>query len=181
MGSWPRLGNLRVALTLTELLGRLPQQGVVEWIGVRSARRVAVTRVDAVEARAGAGLTGDHFSGSPESKRQVTLLQAEHLDVIGSLLGRESVDPALLRRNIVVRGINLLALNGARFSIGGALLEGAGGCHPCSRMEEALGPGGYNAMRGHGGIIARVLQSGIIRLGDPVALREPGRLGKHEG
>lgn len=169
-----------MALTLTELLACLPQRGVVEWIGVRPARRVPVVRVEEVEARMGAGLTGDHFSGSPENKRQVTLIQAEHLEVIASLLGRDSVDPAILRRNIVVRGINLLALNGARFSIGCALLEGTGGCHPCSRMEEVLGRGGYNAMRGHGGVTARVLQSGIIRHGDPVALRDPGRLAKSE-
>jgi MOSC domain-containing protein YiiM len=169
-----------MALTLTELLGRLPQRGVVEWIGVRPARRVPLTSVQEVEARTGAGLIGDHFSGSPESKRQVTLIQAEHLEVLAHLLQRESIDPALLRRNIVVRGINLLALNGGRFSIGGALLEGTGGCHPCSRMEEALGEGGYNAMRGHGGITARVIQPGIIRRGDEVALREPGRLAKHE-
>ena len=167
-------------LTLNELLARLPQRGVVEWIGVRPARRIPLTRVEEAEARAGSGLTGDHFSGSPESKRQVTLIQAEHLQVIAQLLRHESLDPGLLRRNIVVRGINLLALNGARFSIGGALFEGTGACHPCSRMEEALGTGGYNAMRGHGGITARVLESGIIRRGDEVALREPGRLAKHE-
>jgi MOSC domain-containing protein YiiM len=137
--------------------------------------------VDAVEAHAGAGLAGDHFSGNAESKRQVALIQAEHLDVIARLLQRERVDPGLLRRNIVVSGINLLALNGARFSIGAAIFEGTGGCHPCSRMEEALGAGGYNAMRGHGGITARIVRDGTIRVGDEVALREPGRLAKHEG
>jgi len=110
-----------VKLTLNELLARLPQRGVVEWIGVRPARRIPVTSVEEAEARAGGGLTGDHFSGSPESKRQVTLIQAEHLQVIAQLLRHESLDPGLLRRNIVVRGINLLALNGARFSIGAAL------------------------------------------------------------
>ena len=62
---------------------------------------------DVVEARVGAGLTGDRFSGKPESKRQVTLIQAEHLESIGRLLHREGVDPALLRRNIVVSGINV--------------------------------------------------------------------------
>ena len=79
------------------------------------------------------------------------------------------LDPALLRRNIVVAGLNLLALKGRRFRIGGALLEGSGPCEPCSRMEEALGPGGYNAMRGHGGITARVVEGGLIRVGDAVA------------
>jgi MOSC domain-containing protein YiiM len=66
----------------------------------------------------------------------------------------------------VVSGINVLALKQARFRLGEALLEGTGPCEPCSRMEFALGPGGYNAMRGHGGITARVLASGWIGLGD---------------
>ena len=167
-------------MTLTDLLATLPQVGTVRWIGVRPARRVPPIVVDSVEARAGAGLTGDRFSGRPDSKRQVTLIQAEHLDVIGRLLQREAIDPALLRRNLVVSDINLLALNGALFRIGTAVFEGTGGCHPCSRMEEALGAGGYNAMRGHGGITARVIEGGIIRIGDEVRLVRGGQLGRHE-
>jgi len=102
----------------------------------------------------------------------VTLLQAEHLDVIAALLGRApgTVAPEALRRNLVIRGINLLALRQARFRVGGALLEGTGPCDPCSRMEEVLGGGGFNAMRGHGGITARVLEAGAIALGDDVRL-----------
>jgi MOSC domain-containing protein YiiM len=163
-------------MTLNDLLASLPQTGTVRWIGVRPSRRVPMVIVDDAEARIGAGLTGDRFSGSATSKRQVTLIQAEHLGVISHLLHRDAVDPALLRRNIVVGGINLLALNGATFRIGAAVFEGSGGCHPCSRMEEVLGPGGYNAMRGHGGITARVLESGVIRVGDEVRLLLPGRL-----
>jgi MOSC domain-containing protein YiiM len=64
--------------------------------------------------------------------------------------------PATLRRNLVVSGINLVALKGQRFQIGDAVLEGTSFAHPCSRMEEVLGQGGYNAMRGHGGLCARV-------------------------
>ena len=156
---------------LSELLSNVPRAGAVEWMGVRPARREPVIIVDTVEAREGLGLTGDRFRGSASSKRQVTLIQAEHLPAVARFLGRDRVDPALLRRNIVVSGINLLALNGAQFAIGGALMEGTGACHPCSRMEETFGAGGYNAVRGHGGITARVLSSSVIRLGDPVLFK----------
>lgn len=162
-------------MTLDELLATLPQEGRVAWIGVRPQRRVEMVPTDSVEARLGRGLTGDHFSGGT-SKRQVTLIQQEHLNVIAALMRRESLDPGLLRRNIVVAGINLTALNGAQFRIGSALLEGTGGCHPCSRMEEVLGPGGYNAMRGHGGITARILEGGVIRVADTVRIIKPGTL-----
>jgi MOSC domain-containing protein YiiM len=119
-----------------------------------------------VEALVDEGLRGDRYRSS--GKRQVTLIQAEHLPVMASLLG-VPVEPEMLRRNLVVSGINLLALKGARFRIGEALLEGSGPCEPCSRMEAALGPGGYNTMRGHGGITARVIEGGWIRVGDAVA------------
>jgi len=167
-------------MTLSELLGTLPQTGQVRWIGVRPSRRVPSIQVDSVEARPGAGLTGDRFSGNVQSKRQVTLIQFEHLDVMARLLQRESIDPALLRRNIVVSDINLLALNGATFRIGSAIFEGSGNCHPCSRMEEALGSGGYNAMRGHGGITAKVIEGGVIRVGDDVCLLHAGQLTSRE-
>ncbi|HVW00475.1 MAG TPA: MOSC domain-containing protein, partial [Planctomycetaceae bacterium] len=88
--------------------------------------------------------------------------------VIGSLLAREPIPPELLRRNVAVAGINLLALKDKYFEIGSTLLQGTGLCAPCSRMEELLGPGGYNAMRGHGGITARVIRGGWIAIDDCV-------------
>lgn len=151
------------------LLSSVPRVGKVEWIGVRPARREPVIVVDSVEAREGRGLTGDRFRGGASSKRQVTLIQSEHLPVIAQLLGRDVVEASLLRRNIVVSGINLLSLNGAKFTIGDVLMEGTGPCHPCSRMEETFGPGGYSAVRGHGGITARVLSGGVIHIGDAVS------------
>ena len=145
-----------------------PQRGRVCWLGVRPARRAAVQVVDAVEARVGEGLVGDHYRAR-KGDREVTLIQAEHLALLAALLGRDAaVDPALLRRNILVAGINLLGLKRRTFQIGTAILEYTGLADPCSRMEEALGPGGWNAMCGHGGITARVLRGGVIRLQDAV-------------
>lgn len=155
--------------TVRELIEILPQRGTVEWIGLRPARRATPVSVDAVEARPGLGLDGDHYA-SQGGKRQVTLIQAEHLEAIASMLHRGAIDPAALRRNVVIRGINLLALKDRRFRVGQAVLEFTGLCHPCSRMEAALGPGGYNSLRGHGGITASVLEGGPIHIGDAVAV-----------
>ncbi|WP_310582466.1 MOSC domain-containing protein [Deinococcus sp.] len=121
--------------------------------------------VTAVQPTTLGGLGGLTAGGLTPGKRQVTLIQAEHLPVIAALAGLETVAPEHLRRNVVVSGLALLALKDRRFRIGDVLLEGTGECHPCSRMEEAFGPGGYNAVRGHGGITARVLEGGLIEVG----------------
>ena len=154
------------ALTLHELMARFPRPGALEWIGVRPARRAPLEVLESAEINVG-GLVGDRYAGR-NGKRAITLIQAEHLPVIAALAGVAVVDPGLLRRNLVVSGINLYALRKNHFRIGEVLLEGTGVCDPCSHMEEALGEGGYNAMRGHGGITARVLETGQIRRGDAV-------------
>lgn len=148
-------------------MANLPRPGRVEWIGLRPQRDLPMHDVVEAEVLAGKGLLGDRYLGG-SGNRGVTLIQAEHLPVIAALSGHERVSPALLRRNLVVSGLPLLALKGRRFRIGEVLLEGVEECDPCSRMEAALGPGGYNAMRGHGGIVCRILEGGKIRVGDPV-------------
>lgn len=157
---------------MDELWSTHARNGRLERILLRPARRETMDEVEAVRAEPGTGLAGDRFGEGraprPEAARQVTLIQAEHLPVVAALLGREAVDPALLRRNLVVSGVNLLALKDRRFRVGGALLEGTGPCPPCSQMAEALGPAGPTALRGHGGITARVLEPGELRVGDAV-------------
>ncbi|MCP1673672.1 MOSC domain-containing protein YiiM [Natronocella acetinitrilica] len=156
-------------VTLRDLMNNLPQVGRVEWIGVRPERGAPVLPLDSVQAVTDRHLEGDRYSGRPGSKRQVTLVQQEHIAALQGLLGTAEVDPALLRRNIAVSGINLLALKDKRFRIGDAVLEYTGLCHPCAKMEDTFGSGGYNAMRGHGGITARIVEGGAIRLGDAVS------------
>ncbi|RMG85249.1 MAG: MOSC domain-containing protein [Bacteroidetes bacterium] len=158
---------------LKALLRIMPQVGRVEWMSIRPEKGADVRPVEVVEITETEGVVGDHYAGNSGS-RQVTLIQSEHLAVVGSILGNGPIDPAKTRRNIVVSGINLLALKDQQFQIGeSVILEMTGHCHPCSRMEANLGPGGYNAMRGHGGITARVIAGGTIRRGDAVRFIEP--------
>jgi MOSC domain-containing protein YiiM len=152
---------------LGALMSRCPHAGRVDWLGVRPARNAPVELREVVEAIAGTGIVGDRYAGG-SGKRGVTLMQAEHIPVVAALAGLDAIDPGTLRRNVVVGGIPLIALKGRRFRVGDALLEGTGPCDPCSKMEAALGEGAYNAMRGHGGLCARVLEGGLIRLGDAV-------------
>lgn len=159
--------NLSKNSPMQKLLDTLPQIGKITWIGIRHKRNIDLESLTEVALIKGKGLEGDHFSSQTSDKRQVTLIQYEHIQAVASFLGKE-IHPNLLRRNIVVQGINLLALKDKQFQIGEAILEMTDLCHPCSRMEENLGAGGYNAMRGHGGITARIIQGGKIKLGDSV-------------
>jgi MOSC domain-containing protein YiiM len=152
---------------LARLFAQFPRTGRVDWIGLRPARGVSMRETEFAEAESGRGLAGDRYSGG-SGKRGVTLLQAEHLPAIAALSGHGEIAPALLRRNLLVSGIPLVALKGRRFRVGEVLLEGTGPCDPCSRMEDALGPGGYNAMRGHGGLTAKIIEGGTLRVGDAV-------------
>ncbi len=165
--------------TLADRLEILPQVGRVEWIGLSPHPRGELQSVTEAMLLRDHGLEGDHHAKRRAgTKRQVTLIQAEHFPAIASMVHKADVTPALLRRNLVITGINLIALKGRRFTIGACELEGTGPCDPCSRMEENLGPGGLNAMRGHGGLTARVLVGGVIHVGDAVrALRQGETLG----
>ncbi|UWQ34755.1 MOSC domain-containing protein [Leisingera sp. M527] len=147
-----------------EMLKRHAGQGRVAWIGLRPTRREENLTVETADVTA-AGLCGDHAN---EGKRAVTLIQAEHLPVIAALAGLDNLQPELLRRNFVISGINLAALRKAKLQVGSAVLQVTGPCPPCSRMEEVLGHGGYNAMRGHGGWYAEVVEPGRVALGDSV-------------
>ena len=155
---------------IKDLFKIIPQKGKVEWIGIRPNKKEDLSVVKSIIVNKVTGLVGDHFKGSFSGKRQVTLIQQEHINAISSILGGKRIDPKLTRRNIVVSGINLLSLKHHKFRIGSVILETTGICAPCNRMEENLGAGGYNSMRGHGGITATIIEEGEIKLGDSIEL-----------
>ena len=164
--------------TLRQLTQQFSQSGTVQAIYLRPARGAHCIVTQQVQAIAQQGLAGDRSSSTPSrnplgSNRQITLIQAEHIAVISALVGKP-VDVAKLRRNLVVSGINLLATKNLfkdqpmQINIGEVILQVTGACEPCSKMEAVLGRGGYNAMRGHGGITAKIIRGGAISVGDAV-------------
>ena len=158
---------------LNAYLGHLGT-ATIEWIGVRPRRREPLMAVTEAEAVADLGLRGDHrMTKTPGSGRQVTFISREFVTQIEQHLGTNDLDPAVLRRNIVVSGINLNALRRQQFWFGEALFEATQLCHPCARMEAELGPGGVVAMMGYGGLCAKVLQTGQIAIGDSLRLAAP--------
>ena len=142
------------------------QKGTIEWIGLRKPENNCVQIVNNAELVIGHGLAGDKAAKRRGGKRQVTLIQHEHLSTIASFLNKDKILPESLRRNIAVSGINLSILKGYALKIGDAILTVTGNCPPCYKMEEILGYGGFNAMRNLGGITAIVDKGGLIQVGD---------------
>ncbi|BCR25042.1 MULTISPECIES: MOSC domain-containing protein [Gammaproteobacteria] len=167
---------------LRGLTTRFSGSGRVEAIVFRPQRRAPAIYADEARIEPGRGLIGDHraqrLSDTDERrKRELTLIQHEYLPLIAAWTSQGSVDALRLRRNLVISGLNLTAMHSPFpdlvlvWRLGPEIcIEVTGTCPPCSRMEAELGVGGYNALRGHGGMTARVITGGVIRVGDAVHL-----------
>ena len=141
-----------------------PPEGRLVAIQVRPRRLAPVVSLTEWDLSADA-----HLDHSSSQKRALTLMQTEHVDVVSALLGRP-VTFAQTRRNLSIAGLNLEVARGRVLRIGGASVALSVRCHPCERMDENLGPGGFAAMFGHGGWCARVIEPGRMRVGDRVRL-----------
>lgn len=143
--------------------------GKLTWIGVRPEHKQPMLALSSTMALQELGLDGDHRCGkTPGSGRQITLISEEYIQQIKHFSGNAQITPDMLRRNLVVSGINLTAMRYQTFKIGDAEFEATALCHPCSRMEIAIGKGGLAAMLGHGGLCAKITKSGMISVGDVV-------------
>jgi len=147
--------------------------GQIEWIGLRPTRKAAMLTPSSVYAKAERGLQGDHSAKRANgSARQVTLINMEDIQAIANLMQHDAIDPAILRRNIVISGLNLHAVRYQLIQIGNVILEVGAQCHPCSRMEKALGKGALLNMFGRAGYCAKVIQGGEIKVGDQVRVTQ---------
>ena len=137
-----------------------------------------------VEAIAGVGLSGDRYSAgigfySPRptepGAREVTLLEAETLDRLRQDHDLE-LGPTEHRRNLTTRGVRLRELLGQRFRVGEVVLDGVRDCPPCEHLEGLLGKPVMRPLLERGGLRARIVEGGTIRVGDPIELVSAGLL-----
>jgi MOSC domain-containing protein YiiM len=169
-------------MSLRDLSKQFASEGRIEAIILRPARGEPAVLVDEARAEPGQGLLGDRRanavrSGKQSTKRELTLFQAEHLPLVANWCGLAELPPSRLRRNIVVSGLNLIGMRSPfadvvlEWIVGAeVIIQITGPCDPCSKMAAELGLGSYNALRGHGGVTARILSGGLIRFGDSVRL-----------
>lgn len=121
--------------------------------------------VDEVECVAGQGLVGDRFFGFKEDYQdQVTFLASEVFNDICGQLGVAGKSPGVTRRNIVTHGVDLNALIGKQFEVQGVRFQGMAECSPCHWMNDAIASGAEAALHGRGGLRAKILTDGKLRV-----------------
>ena len=125
--------------------------------------------VDALECVAGRGLRGDRFFDyKPDYKGQITFFAQEDLRQLWDDLGvpESGRDASATRRNVITVGLDLQSLVGQEFEIQGIRFSGSEECRPCYWMDGAIHPGAEAWMRGRGGLRARILRDGVLRIGE---------------
>lgn len=125
-----------------------------------------VLAVDEIEAVAGAGLVGDRKYGA---RRQITIVSTEELAEAAAELGAD-IPPGSTRRQITISGTRLDRTEGATIRLGEVVVSVHGDCSPCDEMNESVGPGARDALRGRAGVTGTIVSGGVIHVGDPVQL-----------
>jgi MOSC domain-containing protein YiiM len=121
--------------------------------------------VPEIECVAGRGIKGDRFFDYKENyKGQVTFFSAEVFDEVCGQAGVSGKVPGVTRRNIVTAGVDLNSLVGKNFEVQGVQFEGVAECSPCHWMNEAIAPGAEKMLQGRGGLRARILTDGTLRV-----------------
>jgi MOSC domain-containing protein YiiM len=156
-----------------DIRGRLansqPIMGTVVSIHRVARRDAAADAIANATFTADFGLTGDWRSRRGRG-RQITIIEAEALEHIAATLGLDAVPPGASRRQVVVRGIRLRETIGKQLRLGPLLVAVHDDCAPCANMERQIGTGARAALDGRGGVCGRIIEGGVLRPGDPVAV-----------
>ena len=139
--------------------------GTVVAIHVAKATKLPMRPVESVVAEAGAGLVGDRYHGSRH--RHVTVQSAPSLAQASHALGAP-VEAGATRRNVTLSGGPVPGRPGTRIRMGEALLEVVRPAAPCRLLDDLIGPGAMKALHARGGTVFRIIEGGVIRVGDPV-------------
>jgi len=154
--------------------------GHVEAIHLAAAPREPVYPVEAAEAVAGRGLASDRYErgtgtfSDRAKEHELTLVEAEAVEAAMAEYPGLTLAPGETRRNVTTRGIRLNDLVGRRFRVGASVLcEGTRRCEPCAHLEAVTGKGRLcRILAGRGGLRARLLTGGTIRVGDEIVVEE---------
>jgi MOSC domain-containing protein YiiM len=121
--------------------------------------------VPAIECATGRGIRGDrYFDFKNDYKGQITFFSQEVFDELRSALQIQDCSPALVRRNVITSGTDLNELIGQDFEIQGVRFHGMEECRPCYWMNRAIAPGAEEFLKGRGGLRAKILSDGELRL-----------------
>jgi MOSC domain-containing protein YiiM len=124
-----------------------------------------VLEVQQIECVADRGVRGDRFFDYKESyKGQITFFAWETFRELCNALNIENKAPGNLRRNVITHGVALNSLIDREFEIQGIRFQGVCECSPCYWMDQALAPGAEAFLKGRGGLRARILSSGFLRV-----------------
>jgi len=121
--------------------------------------------VQTIECVAGHGISGDRFFDfKPDYKGQVTFFSLEVFNALSAALNLTGKSPGDSRRNIIVEGVDLNALIGKEFQVQGVTFLGTAECSPCHWMDRAFGAGAEDFLQQRGGLRAKILTSGTLRV-----------------
>ena len=142
--------------------------GTVEQIAITAEPHALPAPVPSVRAEAGHGLEGEyHWSATPAPGQSLTLIAAEALEGLREDTGIELSHEAS-RRNVLTRGVDLNALVGRRFVVGGVECVGIELCEPCNTLAKLTERGVLRGLVHRGGLRADIVSGGEIAVGDPV-------------
>jgi MOSC domain-containing protein YiiM len=128
--------------------------------------KAPVLEVSELECVADRGIKGDrYFDHQKSADGQITFFAEEIHEQLGKDLGVRDKPTTVYRRNVVTRGGDLNSLSGQEFEVQGVRFFGTEECRPCYWMDQAYAPGAENALRGNGGLRARILSSGTLQTG----------------